>query len=102
MRKLFYNDDNHCSEFIQFADNILESSVVVEICEQICEFGGSKVHVSNKCSLDREGANHEICGQVDHFGREFAFRAVSGNWNGLEILDWEENGFFQLSNRWYE
>ena len=95
--------EQHCIEFVEFADNILEWTVVDDICQQICEFGGGDVHVTNKCSLDREGANHEICGVVTNGVREFGFRAVSGNWNGLEILEWGEDSYFPLSDRsdWY-
>lgn len=97
--------DQYCEEFIEFAENILESSVVTDILESIAEFGNGKdVVVTDRCSLDREGGNHEIVGYVIHGEREFAFRVVSGNWNGTEVLGWEENSSFRLLDRsgWYD
>ncbi|MND21114.1 hypothetical protein D3C76_429720 [compost metagenome] len=97
--KWFKHHENHCFEFLEFADNILESEIVTSICEQMCEFGGNDVIIRDKTSLDREGGNHEMVGYVQNGGRVFGFRAVSGNWNGLEILDWAEDELFRLSDR---
>lgn len=96
--------DQYCDEFIEFADNIIEQSEVQHILESICEFGNGKdVIVTDRCSLDREGGNHEIVGYIIHGDREFAFKVVSGNWNGTEVLNWEENSSFRLTDRseWY-
>lgn len=85
--------ENHCHEFNMFADNILNQSVVIDILESICEardHPSTGVYFRAKQTLDREGANREIVGYVVNGEREFSFRCIDGNWNGTEIVEFEE------------
>lgn len=66
---------------------------MIEILECICDerdYPKYGVFVTAKQSLDREGANRQIVGYIKHAGREFSFKCRNGNWNGTEILEFEE------------
>jgi hypothetical protein len=47
-------------------------------------------------TLDREGGNHKLTGEIVVENRIYWFVIESGNWNGTVVKEWEDQGLTPL------